>query len=182
MVVLAQQLPALVGVIVGALASYLVSSAGERARWRRSQRVRWDESRMRVYAEYGGSVKRWAYLSCRIAAARGFDHSAAHLTPEEGLPLLAAAEDDRGARWESMLLLGSPEVVAAARDWHQAVHRLDWYARGRLTDAEQWLPAIREMEKYRDKYYECARNDLGVGGGTLPPPAWPPAWVPKTGT
>jgi hypothetical protein len=174
-----QQLPTLLGVVVGALTSFLVTSAGERVRWRRSQAVRWDENRMRIYADYAAAVKRWAYLACRVAAARGFDHSAVPLPPEDGLPALAEAEDQRGARWESVLLLGTPETVAAARDWHQAVHRLDWFARGRLTNSSEWRPAIKEMERLRDRFYECARRDLGVSSGSLPPPYWPPEWVPK---
>jgi xanthine/uracil permease len=38
-----QQLPVLIGVAVGALASYLVTSATERARWQRQQATRWDD-------------------------------------------------------------------------------------------------------------------------------------------
>src|SRR5437764_10808315 len=56
------QLLTLVGVIIGVLASYLTTSAGEKTRWRRAQNVRWDESRMRAYAEYASAVKRWAYI------------------------------------------------------------------------------------------------------------------------
>jgi hypothetical protein len=98
---------------------------------------------MRAYIDYGIAVKRCIHLSVRVAAARGFDHSAEPLSPEEGVPELAAAEIERGARWEAVLLLGTPETIAAARDWHQAVHRLDWYARGRLSDASLWETAVR---------------------------------------
>jgi hypothetical protein len=46
-----QQLPALIGVLVGALATYAATSAAERARWRRTQSVRWDDKRLTAYAE-----------------------------------------------------------------------------------------------------------------------------------
>ena len=44
-----QQLPALLGVAVGVLATYLVAGAGERGRWRRSQQAEWTVRRMEAY-------------------------------------------------------------------------------------------------------------------------------------
>lgn len=35
--------------------------------------------------------------------------------PAEGLPLLAAAGEDRTVKWEAVLMPGSAEVIAAAR-------------------------------------------------------------------
>ena len=52
-----QQLPALIGVVIGASTSYLVGAAIERARWRREQWARWDEKRAQAYAEYSHAVK-----------------------------------------------------------------------------------------------------------------------------
>lgn len=52
-----QQVPALIGVLVGAFTSYVVAAAGESARWRRTQSVRWDETRLRTYLEYSSAVK-----------------------------------------------------------------------------------------------------------------------------
>jgi hypothetical protein len=57
-----QQLPALIGVVVDALASYLVGSATERRRWQRQQPTRWDEKRAQAYVEYGNAVKNVFYL------------------------------------------------------------------------------------------------------------------------
>jgi hypothetical protein len=60
------QLPALVGVLVGALASYLVTVATERRRWRRSMDTRWDERRVVAYAEYATAVKAMFDLVLRL--------------------------------------------------------------------------------------------------------------------
>lgn len=118
-----RQLPTLLGVLVGAIATYFVTTAAERARWRRDQTIRWDAKRMEVYAEYGRAVKRVTDLAVRIAMARGVRVSQMtgreSLQPDEGLPVLAQAEAERGAIWESVLLLGSPEAVSAARRWHE---------------------------------------------------------------
>jgi hypothetical protein len=45
-----QQLPALIGVVVGALATWVVTSAAERSKWHRDQSVRWDEKKLTAYA------------------------------------------------------------------------------------------------------------------------------------
>lgn len=98
---------------------------------------------------------------------------------------MEALEDADGARarvWEPVLLLGDPQTVAAARAWHQAVWRLVWFARGRLTAVEQWEPSMRETEVARDAFYDCARRDLGVRGEAVPTPIWPPKWIEELGT
>ena len=133
---------------------------------------------MRAYAEYGDAVKKVTHLASRIAAGRGFPHSVESLTPDaEAIEDLSSAGGERARAWESVLLLGDPETVAAARAWHQSVWRLEWFAAGRLTAADQWEPAMRDTEVTRDRFYECARRDLGVKGGAVPTPLWPPQWI-----
>jgi hypothetical protein len=66
-----QQLPTLVGVLIGAAATYGATSLTERARWRRAQAVRWDEKKVNAYAEYANAVKH-GYLD-RTSA-----HNASH--------------------------------------------------------------------------------------------------------
>jgi hypothetical protein len=175
---LVQELPALIGVGVGAVATYATTAATERTRWRRQQVSRWDRERMRAYAEYGNAVKKVTHLASRIAAGRGLPHSVEPLEPDRrALEALSQADGDRARAWESVLLLGAPETVAAARAWHQAVWRLEWFAQGRLTAADQWDPAIRETDVARDQFYESARRDLGVAGAAVRTPPWPPQWV-----
>lgn len=70
-----RQLPALIGVVVGALASYLAGAASERARWRREQSARWDDRRAQAYAEYGYAVN--VYVQCLRAAAMRTQQQAA---------------------------------------------------------------------------------------------------------
>lgn len=174
---LIEQLPALVGVAVGALSTVFATTWADRSRWKREQRARWDIERMRAYIDYANVVKRVSWLSIRIAAARGFDHSAEPLAPDTGLAELARMEQERAVAWERVLLLGHPDVIAAARAWHVAVWRLQWFARGKLTSAADWVDAHRQSELCRDIYYERARRDLGVQGTGAPTPTWPPSWA-----
>src|SRR5262245_33981216 len=112
---LLQQLPTLIGVLLGAAASYLATSAGERARWRRRQAARWDQRRLEAYTNYGYAVKNLIHLALRLSAHRGLNAIRPPLAPDEGLDLLEAANQDRAVKWETVLLLGTPGTVAAAR-------------------------------------------------------------------
>ena len=159
-----QQIPALAGVLVGALATYAATSAAERSRWRRQQSVRWDDKRFSTYAEYAHSLKQVISISLRLAAHRGIHPDSDVLSPEEGLPALAAAEAERTMKWEAVLLLGSKEAVIAARSWHHAVFRLEQIASGRPCDMT-WAQAIDAASVARGKFYQVARLDIGVSIG-----------------
>jgi len=87
-----------------------------------------------AYAEYSVAVRRVAHLASRMAVARGFEHYAEPLPVEHGLAKLNAASADRAARWETVLLLGSPDTVAAARAWHRCVGQYEFFAHGLLSD------------------------------------------------
>jgi hypothetical protein len=98
-----QQLPVLTGVVIGALASYLVSSATERAQWRRQQAARWDDKRVQVYADYGYSVKN-VYIAClRIVENRGLNTKSVPTDPQVFGEFERLATE-RTAKWEPVLL------------------------------------------------------------------------------
>lgn len=65
-----EQLPALIGAVIGAAATYAVTSAAERSRWRREQSVRWDDRRALAYSEYGFAIKKVIAIAVRISAYR----------------------------------------------------------------------------------------------------------------
>jgi hypothetical protein len=169
LVALVQQLPVLVGVAMGALASFLATSAVERARWRRLRETRWDEKRVDAYGEFADVLQRHAMLSQRIVAARGLDLDAQPLSPEEGLGQLAAVEADRGAKWQKVLLLGDAKTVVVGQNWQVEVWRAEWFARGLLTDPDEWKKTRVALTACRFKFYDSARGDLGIIG-SLPPP------------
>lgn len=165
---LTAQLPALIGVLVGAIATFGATFVTDRARWQREQSARWDVRRADVYAEYGFALKNVLYIATRMAAAERPEISASMLNDplprEEGLGLLGDAERDRGVKWESVLLLGSEEVVEAGRRWHQSVFSLQAIARG--TSNADWTSAVAEVSRERGRFYEAARRDLGLGRGS----------------
>src|SRR5215468_8171273 len=96
---LIRQAPALIGVVVGALATFLITSVSERSRWRREQATRWDVKRADAYAEYANSVKILQELCKRICAYRGLQTWSEPLDPDGGLEELARSAADRAAKW-----------------------------------------------------------------------------------
>jgi hypothetical protein len=162
-----QQLPALIGVLVGAVASYTATSAAERARWHRAQSVRWDDKRLTAYAEYAHAVKEVISISVRLAAHRGVHSDVHSLSPEEGMPALAAAEEKRTMKWEAVLLLGTGRTVIAARAWHESVFRLQRIASGAKSEGS-WADAVETTSRARRSFYEAAKQDLGIAIGDAP--------------
>lgn len=164
-----QQLPALIGVAVGALASYLAGAATERARWRRERSSRWDEKRAQAYTEYGYAIKN-VYVQCRRAARlRIQDTQNNSADYDEAIAELGKLTDERTAKWESVLLLGNLETIAAGRSWHRRVWQVELFARGERTDVDEWDAVLDEVIDARTRFYVEARRDLGIESGDVPP-------------
>lgn len=178
-----QQLLTLTGVVLGAGATYTVTALTERAKWRRSLDTRWDDKRLAAYTEYANGLKKSLEVSYRLAATHGYPASTQPIDLDTGLQALAVAEADRTAKWETVLLLGSPEAIAAARRWHKAAWMLRYVARGETTiEHDEYVRLYESMGRLRDEFYEAARADLGIKSGALPvgEGAWlPPGYRPR---
>jgi hypothetical protein len=85
-----------------------------------------------------------------------------------GLPMLAEAEQIRASKWQTVLLLGNPATIAAAREWQEGVWDLGRIARGRDVVSTEYVALYEETGRRRDMFYVAARLDLGIVGGDLP--------------
>jgi hypothetical protein len=159
-----QQLPALLGVILGATGSYLITALNERSRWRREKDARWDTHRMQTYAAYGHAVKAVTLLATRAAAQRGIGELVETLPLDEALEKLSDAEANRATQWEHVLLLGDLETIAAARKWHEIAWTMTRFARGQESGQQSWAQAMNDVNDARAAFYRAARTDLGVAG------------------
>ncbi|MET7669570.1 hypothetical protein [Micromonospora luteifusca] len=161
------QLPALLGVLVGTLGTILATSLADRARWRRSQSVRWDERRLDAYVDYAHALKESHAVALRMTAdLRPGSHSHP-IDREEGLARLAESDARRTIVWENLLLLGDePTVVAAAR-WRDAVWQVERLARGIVEAPPDIAEVLTQVNEARDGYYRAARGSLGVRGGSV---------------
>jgi hypothetical protein len=158
------QLPALIGVVIGAGASYLATRAGAKTQWARSERVRWEDKRVQIYSDYGLAVKRVYELSKRICAERGLPTTAPPIPVERGLTELSLASIRRAELWETLLLLSNPSAIEAARAWHGTVWQMEAFATGQHIDPIQWREAVTAADENRRRFYEIARQDLGISG------------------
>jgi len=162
----------LLGVVVGALATWVATLTAERAKWRRDQSVRWDEKRLTAYTEYSHAVKQMISAATllqdqRRGAGSGRAPSGLRTALAAAEAALVAAEDERTVKWESVLMLGNGEVIKTVRAWHQAAFRLEWVALGRASDTS-WDEAIEATSQARGAYYRAAKADLGIGIGDAP--------------
>jgi hypothetical protein len=169
-----QQVLTVVGVLLGAAASFTAATLAERTRWKRIHSTRWDDKRLDAYSEYANAVKTAVHISYRLLASRGFPAGGLPIDEEVGRQALGEAEHERTVKWEPVLLLGSPAVVEAGRAWHERLWELEWIARGQTTDVDRFASINKEFGLAREHFYECVRADLGVVSGALPSPGLRP--------
>lgn len=163
-----QQLPALVGVLVGAFAATGGAVLAERVRWRREYDRRWDANRLAVVVAYARAVKIETRLCLRVAASRWPGTANNPLSIVEGAPLVSSAVDDRSAALEPLLLLADADTVNAARRWHMAVRALHVVLdENHVKGHDDFLELYRLAGVARDDFYEVARRALDVGGGAV---------------
>ncbi|MEU9733093.1 hypothetical protein [Streptomyces sp. NPDC048002] len=160
-----QQLPALLGVVIGALGSYLALLRSDTARFRREEAARWEERRLAVYSDYARSVKRTVVITYRVAAELGCGTHPDPLTLEEAKPLLAEANDGRDPSGEALLMLGSVEVVDKARAWVVTAMEMERYVRTGGRDPDAWQALLARQRAGREGYYTAVREDLGMPPG-----------------
>ncbi|MGW6421095.1 hypothetical protein ACWF82_00315 [Nocardia sp. NPDC055053] len=174
-----QQVLTMAGVLLGGGTTFVLTTWTERSRWRRAEQSKWDDRRLVAYNEFAHALKQYALISMRLSAARGFPNAGQPIDLEEGLRALVDADSEKSLKWEIVLLLGSPEAVAAARRWNKAAWELGYVAMGADMAHDEYVRKYEEMGRLRNEFYECARGDLGVRSGELPPGN--KAWLPPGG-
>ncbi|MFF4275391.1 hypothetical protein [Streptomyces sp. NPDC001536] len=167
-----QQLPALIGVVIGALGSYLAIVRGDQARFRREQTARWEERRLAAYVDYAHALKKSVTLAYRVAAHLDNDPHPHPLSRQEAEPLFEEATAARDPAWEALLLLGSPHVVEKARTWVLTLIDMEQFVRQDTHDPAAWHTLLERQRTSRDGYYTAVRNDLAL------PPGHSAQWEP----
>lgn len=160
------------GVLLGSAATFIVTSTTERTRWRRAQSARWDDKRLLAYSEYANAVKHMVRLCRRIAETKGLLSTGQPIDLDAAFTALAEAETQRAAQWETVLLLGEPATISAARAWSEQVWQLEFILRQDHPDASLFLTAYRDAMRLRNEFYAHARTDLHITSGPLPELTW----------
>jgi hypothetical protein len=166
------QVLTIAGVLLGSAATFVVTAANERTRWRRAQSARWDDKRLLAYSEYANAVKRMVRLCRRIAETKGLLTTGQPVDLDSAFADLADAETQRAAQWETVLLLGEPATISAARAWSEQVWQLERILRDDHPDNPSFVDAYRDAMLLRNEFYAHARTDLGITSGALPELTW----------
>ncbi|MEU9475561.1 hypothetical protein [Streptomyces sp. NPDC048191] len=147
------QIVTLVGVLVGALTSYLSVTLAERAKHRRTLATRWDQRKLDTYIEYAVCVKEVA-----DAAKRAWQSEEGSELHREFVAAMEEGERRRSALFESLLLLADPRAVEAAHDVNVALWEI-------LGKARAHAPSVTtpRLSDLLNRYHERAREDLGIG-------------------
>jgi hypothetical protein len=164
---LLDQLPTLIGVVLGAVGAVAATSLSDRLRWQREQAVRWYQRRLEAFMAFAATLKTIHTVSFRLVAMHRPGSSAPPIDRPAGLEQLAHANLRRSADWEALLLLGDEATVAAARRWRDAVSAVELLARGAEWDGAAWETAVDEADRARDQFYVFARQALGVRKGSV---------------
>ncbi|MEU5085411.1 hypothetical protein [Streptomyces sp. NPDC021356] len=160
-----QQLPALIGVVIGALGSYLAVVRSDRARFARERATRWEERRLAVYSEYARSLKKSVTLAYRVAAHLGNDPHPHPLPLSEAEPLLTEAALARDPAGEALIMLGSTQVVEKARTWVLVVMDMERFLREGRREPGAWQALMERQRAARQGYYAAVRTDLELPPG-----------------
>ncbi|MGW5673810.1 hypothetical protein ACWEV4_01725 [Streptomyces sp. NPDC003860] len=146
------QIVILIGVVVGALTSFLATTMVERIRHRQTMSTRWDERKLNAYIEYASCVKEISSTAKRARqAAEGTNDRREHLAAME------AAELRRSVLFETLVLLASQAAIEAA---HQV--NLALWEELEATRANDAAPRTNDLMSLMNSFHEHARADLGV--------------------
>ncbi|MGW7252888.1 hypothetical protein [Streptomyces sp. NPDC054834] len=153
---MATQIVTLVGVLIGALTSYLATATAERAKFRRTMATRWDERKLDTYIEYISCVKELMRASREALRARDRGQDTT-----EALAEMDAVEARRSVLFESFILLSDEAAADAAHTVNQRAWELLRVTRD-PTNGESALADV-PLVTALNTLHDAARADLAIG-------------------
>jgi hypothetical protein len=156
---ISQILP-LVGVVLGAFGSHLLTQRLENAKFLRERRARWEDRQLDAYTSYAMALKLSVMAALRVAAFHGNHPHASPIPPDEGAALLGETLSRREQAWENLLLTGNPRVIAAATEWHKSVWSLEQFAKSQAKDPTRFDELWNRFDALRTAYYREVREGL----------------------
>ncbi|MFG2516347.1 hypothetical protein [Streptomyces sp. NPDC048584] len=155
---MATQIITLIGVLVGALTSFLATAAAERAKFRREMTTRWDERKLDTYIEYVSCIKEIQRAAMEAGRARDQDKAASGALAE-----MESSENRRSILFEAFVLLSDERAATAAH----AVNQRTWDLLRAARDESSGVDALRAVPLVEtlNVLHEAARSDLAIARG-----------------
>ncbi|MEU6283360.1 hypothetical protein [Streptomyces sp. NPDC047028] len=156
---MASQIITIIGVLLGAVTSFIATTLAERAKFRQGMATRWDERKLDTYVEYVACVKEASRAARRVLEARERGED-----PAEALVEMETSEARRSVLFEGLVLLAEEAAAEAAATVNQRLWAL-------LTSARQpaGAPAARRADlgsaliDAMNTLHRAARADLTIG-------------------
>ncbi|TMR11313.1 hypothetical protein ETD86_36130 [Nonomuraea turkmeniaca] len=165
----ASQIVTIAAVVVGALTTYVVTALNDRSRHKREVARQWVDRKLQLYTGYAGDIKQLVILARQITALHGLHDAAPGVDEGKALALLDEAETRRSLTYEAVRMLGDTQTIRATGELNDAVHRLEWLARGKLdADPDTWETCWQLYTEAANTFHESVRRELGVPGAFLP--------------
>lgn len=160
------QVITLLGVALGALASFVSTRAIDSSRWHREETLRWDSKRLEAYSDFSAAMIRFINIEDRVAAGLGLPVVVEPLDSDSGLTALSKAEAELTLYWAQLLILGSPEAVTAAQNWRNRAWLVESFVRGAepAPRSSRWHCRVGTSPAH---FYEAVRADLGITSGDI---------------
>jgi hypothetical protein len=163
------QLPAMIGVLIGVVGTLVTTTVADAARWRREQRVRFDDRLFDVSAEYAAAIREIVQTLASLSAHLRPGEMSRPLTPEEGKSTLDAASRRRMLAWESLCLVADDATVKSGSELWAAVRQLEYAARDLATfNPDDWEPLDRVVRARQKEFYQAVRRSLAIGQLSVP--------------
>ncbi|WP_329190490.1 hypothetical protein [Streptomyces sp. NBC_01428] len=155
---MATQILTLIGVLIGALTSYLVTAAAERAKFRREMTTRWDERKLDTYIACVTCIKEIQRTA--MDAGRARDQG---LNDSEALQAMEAGETRRSILFETFVLLSNEKAATAAH----AVNQRTWELLRAAREPASGIAELRPIPLVEalNVLHEAARSDLMISSG-----------------
>jgi hypothetical protein len=158
------QMPAMIGVLIGVIGTLVTTTVADAARWRREQRVRFDDRLLDVSAEYAAAVREMVQTLASLTAQSRPDEMSRPLTPAEGKSVLDAANRRRMLAWESLCLVADDATVKAGKELWSAVRPLEYAVRDLARfSPDDWEPLDRVVRARQREFYQAVRRSLAIG-------------------
>jgi hypothetical protein len=150
----------LVGVLIGALTSYLATAVAERAKFRREMTTRWDERKLDTYIEYVTCIKE--IQRAAMDAGRARDQGTG---TSDALQKMEESENRRSILFETLVLLSNEKAATAAHTVNRRTWELLRAARLPSSGTAELRPI--PLVEALNVLHEAARSDLTISSGTL---------------
>ncbi|MEV7556411.1 hypothetical protein [Streptomyces sp. NPDC089795] len=155
---MATQIITLVGVLVGALTSYLATTMAERTKFRREMTTRWDERKLDTYIDYLTCIK--GIQRAAMAAGRARDQG---IDAADALNEMEESENRRSILFETFVLLSDEKAATAAH----AVNQRTWELLRTARISSSGVAELRSIPLVEalNVLHEAARSDLAISSG-----------------